>query len=155
MSFGNGTGDRRTEAVKALLKVRDAEHRQAKGRLQKKRIEVRSLELEIDRIRKRRGELAMRRGSDVLKERLLLDALVKAVLERKEKLAAASLQAAVLLAEYRDARARKDAAGALRARREAELERALERKSEEAATDMAAARGLRDRAWEEGAWEER
>ena len=88
----------------------------------------------------RRGAVIRRGGGHVLRERLLLDALMKITLERGRELKALKSEATLLLGEYREARNRRDAVSSLRERRVAEREMRISRRDEEAAGDAAATR---------------
>jgi hypothetical protein len=132
-------------AADALCRLREVEDRQAQGRFHCKQMEIQKLKGEIANLEKRRGSVLRRRSGHVLRERLLLDALMKIALERGRQLEALNLQAGVLLSDYRDARSRKDAAGTLRKRRRAEQEAQVARRAEEFTADLLASRRLRER----------
>jgi hypothetical protein len=137
--------NRGLETVTTLYRVRDVEHRQAEARLHSKQREILRLKEELDGLKQRRRAVVSRRGGQVLRERLLLDALMKVSLERGRQLEALSLQSAVLLSEYREARSRREAAASLRERKRKEHELVVARREEEAAALIAASRGLRER----------
>lgn len=132
-------------AADALYRLREVEDRQAQGRLHFKQMEIQRLKGEIENLKKRRGTVLRRRSGHVLRERLLLDALMKIALERGRQLEALSLQAAVLLSDYREARSRRDAAASLRNRRKAERQAQVVRRTEEFTADLLASRRLRER----------
>jgi len=129
----------------ALHRLREVENRQAQGRLYLKQMEIQRLKGQIEGLKQRRSRLLGRRDGQVLRERLLLDALLRTTLERGFELEALNLQAAVLLADYRAAHGRRDAAASLRDRRRAEREARLERRVDEVTNDILAARRLRER----------
>jgi hypothetical protein len=137
--------DRGLQTVSTLLRVRDVEHRQAEARLQSKQREILRLKREIEGLRQRRKAVLSRRSEPDLRERLLLDALMKVTLERGRQLQALDLQSAVLLSEYRDAKSRLDAAESFRERKHRERELVMTRREEEAASLIAASRGSRER----------
>ncbi|MBI4602750.1 MAG: hypothetical protein HY721_12405 [Planctomycetes bacterium] len=150
MPDGRTRGSRPLKAVDALCRLREVEDRQARGRLYTKRTEIARLQREIEHLKARRERAGQRRGPDVLRDRLLLDALVKVSLERRRALEALGLQAAVLLEECREAHARKDAALRLKERRRAEEEIRASRRAESSVADLAAALRAREGRGEEG-----
>ncbi len=136
------SGGSRLETVKTLHRVRDVERRQAEARLHSKRMEILRLKQELEGLKQRRRAVLIRRGGPVLRERLLLDALMKITLERGRQLDALNLQSAVLFADYRESKSRRDAAATLHDRRRAERDLVLMRREEEASTLLAAARAF-------------
>lgn len=141
--------NRGLQTVSTLLRVRDVEHRQAQARLQSKQREILHLKQELERLKERRRAVLGRRGGQVLRERLLLDALMKVSLERGRQLEALGLQSAVLFSEYREARSRREAALSLRDRKRREEDLILLRREESAAALIAASRGLRQKELQE------
>ena len=132
-------------AADALYRLREVEDRQAHGRLHFKQNEIQRLKGELEGLKTRRGTILRRRSGHVLRERLLLDALMQIALERGRQLEALNLQAAVLLSDYREARSRRDAAASLRNRRRAERQAQVTRRAEEFTADLLASRRLRER----------
>ena len=134
----------RLRAVHALHKVREVEERQAEARLHLKRMEVLKLRGSIQSLDDRKSVILQRCGGSLLRDRMLLDSLVRLSLERRRQLAALDLQSAVLLAEWRQARARKDATRSLREKRQREVNLILERRGDEATSLLAAVRLSRE-----------
>jgi flagellar biosynthesis chaperone FliJ len=135
---------RQLRAITALLRLREKQSQDAGVRLGRKHVEVALVEREIDRLRKRRENVVRRGGAQVLRERLLLDALMAIVIERRRDLGALRGEAGRLLEEYREARGRRDAVEALRRKEWRRIESVLERRADEAASDLAAARKIRE-----------
>lgn len=135
----------RLKTMDALYRVRDVEERQAGARLHAKRMEIHKLRTELDGLKQRRGAVLLRQSGEVLRERLLLDALFKVSLDRARRLEALSLQSAVLLGDWRQAKTRKDAAEALRERRRRERELLSTRREDLAASMLASARSQREK----------
>jgi hypothetical protein len=132
-------------AVDALLRVSEIEDHKARKAYLAKLRQVRELESQLAHLQKRR-ESVLRRGNVLfLHERLLLDALLKITLERKRDLDRLRAQATALLNAYREANGRKQAVSELRRKRRSERELAVQRRSEEAAGDLAASRIVRER----------
>jgi hypothetical protein len=103
-------------------------------------MEIARLKRELKGLMERRSAVIRRGGAHVLRERLLLDALMKITLERGRELKALKSEAVSLLGDYREARNRRDAVLSLRERRLAEREAVISRRDEEAASDVAATR---------------
>ncbi len=139
----------RLKVVDAVFTVRDVEEQQAGSRLHVKQMEILRLKTEIEGLKERRKAVLLHQGRDVLRGRLLLDALFKISLDRARRLEALSLQAAVLLGDWRQARTRKDAAEAFRERRRRERELVLTRRDDMAVAMLAAARSQRENTLEE------
>jgi len=139
----------RWKAVSSLLRVRDVEQRQSEARLHLKRMEIARLREELSSLRARRTAVIQRGGSGVLKERLLLDALVQISLERTRRLEALNLQSAVLVAEYRLAKSRKDAAKSLKDRCGRARDLVISRRNEETSALLARARASRELLWKD------
>jgi hypothetical protein len=139
---------RSLRAVEALHRVRRLQSRKSRRLLEEKQGEVRTLRLEIERVRRRRQAIIQRGGALELKERMLLDALARIALEKGREIEVLKLQAAILLEAYREARARSDAVEKLRDRRREERDQAVDRRAEEAAGDAAAWRAVQERAEE-------
>ncbi len=135
----------RLKTMDALFRVRDVEERQAGARLRAKRMEILKLRTELESLRERRNAVLMRHGGEVLRERLLLDALFKLSLDRSRQIDALSLQSAVLLGDWRQAKTRKDAAEDLRQRRHRERELVATRREDQATAMLAAARSQREK----------
>jgi len=130
----------RVKPVQALHRVRHVEYRQAEARMHLKSMEILKLKAELQGLKERRAAVLRRPTTNVLRERILLDSLVKLSVERTRKLEALSLQSAVLLGEYRLAKSRKDAAEKLRERRRLEEELVTARREDEAALVLTASR---------------
>lgn len=145
MSGLQAGADRSLRTVEALHRVRKIQSRKARALLEQKQGEVRSLQAEIQRMRKRRDAIIQRGGALQLKDRMLLDALARIALEKGREIQILKLQAAILLDTYREARARSEAVEKLRDRRREDRESALHRRAEEAAGDTAAWRAVQER----------
>jgi hypothetical protein len=145
MSRPQAGADRSLSAAETLHRIRKIESRRARVLLAEKQGEVRSLLSEIVRVRERRAAIIQRGGTFDLKDRILLDALVRIALEKGRRVEVLKLEAAVLLDAYRDARARSEAAEKLRDQRRDDREAALRRRAEEAAGDAAAWRAVQER----------
>jgi hypothetical protein len=130
-------GRRALELVAALRRVREVEFRRARADLAAEMARVAAIEREVARLRKRRESLLLRSGPDVLGERLFLAELTRVQIERGRELAGARRGAARILAAYREAHARKQAAAALLERRQIDREAFRARREEEAAGDVA------------------
>jgi hypothetical protein len=127
-----------------LALVREQRDRQARANLQRKQKEIADLEAEIARLEKRRAAVIRRGGSQVLRERLVLDALTRITLERRATAVAVRREVARLLEDYLTARAQLDAVRNVRRERREERESVLERHAEQVGCDSASARRVRD-----------
>lgn len=150
MSASSRQGDRSIRAIEALLRLRDIEDRSASVKVRLKQMEITRIQDGLKGLTARRGAVIRRGGAHVLRERLLLDALMKITLERGRELKSLKSEAASLLGEYREARNRRDAVSSLRDRRLAESEARISRRQEEAAGDAAATRIALEREKQEG-----
>jgi hypothetical protein len=112
---------------------------------------VASLQAEIARVRRRRAAIIQRGGALALKDRMLLEALARIGLEKDRECRVLGLEAGLLLDDYKQASARRDAAESLRDRKQADRDAALDRRTEEAAGDAAAWRAVQERERKEGA----
>src|SRR5262245_32838535 len=140
MSVSSRSSNRSLRANEALLRLREAEDRGASVKVRRKQMEIARLKRELKGLMERRSAVIRRGGAHVLRERLLLDALMKITLERGRELQSLMSEATALLGEYREARNRRDAVLSLRERRLAEREAVISRRDEEAASDAAATR---------------
>ena len=145
MSHATPGNDRSIHAVSALLRLRETEESRSRVKVHRKQTEMARIRQGLEGMRKRREAVLRRGGAHVLRERLLLDALMKITLERGRELEALQSEAAALLEDYREAKGRRDAVLRLRDRRCAEREERILRRAEEAAGDVAAARITRER----------
>ena len=141
--------DGNLRAVKALLRLRDLEDRDAKVKLQKKQMEIHRVAREIASIKKRRENVIRRGGAHVLRERLLLDALMELLRRRSEVLGRLKVQAGLLLEKYQEAKGRKDALANLHARKREEREYHMMRRADELAGDTTSVRKASEPKWEE------
>jgi flagellar biosynthesis chaperone FliJ len=135
-------GSYAARAVDALLRLREIEEQKSRETLLFKQKEVWELERELDRLRERRDSVLARGGAGILAERLLLDALLQAILRRNRELESLRKDARQLIDRFRTANQKRKAVGELREKQKVERETNLERRLEEAAGDLAATRLL-------------
>lgn len=149
-------GDTRSrEALKALLRIREIEDQEVRSRLHEAQAAIAQLEGEIAALKRRRDGVIRRGGGQVLRERRLLDEIMRVTLRKARELETLRLEAFRLVEEHLEARNRKDAVRSLRDRRRAEVETERERRRDQAACDVAAARKARGRREErEAPWED-
>lgn len=130
--------------LRALVRLREREHEEARASFLEKRGAVSDLEAELSRLEERKGAVLRRGGLDVLAERALLEALSKIALERRGKLRELRQEAASLAERYLSARAQLDVARELEEREKRERSLALDRRADQAQCDAASARSTRD-----------
>jgi hypothetical protein len=134
---------RSSRALEALLKQRDLQTEDARGRLARKQQEIALLHAEVVGLERRRSGILERTG-DVLRSRIALDAIIDLLLGRRRRLRALRSEALRLLEAYRESSARRDAVRHVRDRRVEEAETVRRRRVDEMVTDLAAARMHRE-----------
>lgn len=135
-----GHDDRRFAAIQALLRVRDVELRRAEGALQKQQRKVCELESDVLRLKRRCEQLRGRAQGSILRQRRMLDALVRLKLSRASELECAKREADSLLPVLHIAQGRRDAVFRLWSRRRLDRDNARLRRQETEAADLAAAK---------------
>lgn len=135
-----GHDDRRLEAIKALLRVRDLELRQAEGAVQKQQRRVFELETDVSRLEERCERLHPRDGQNVIERRMTLGALIRVKLARRVELECARKEATDLLPGLHSAQGRRDAVFGLWSRRR--LDQAVTSRRRQDAADPGAARRI-------------
>lgn len=145
MTSRNPGQSRSRQAIQALLKLREIQNDDAGLKVRQKQAEITRSEQEIARLRSRRDNVIRRGGERVLEERLLLDALMKLLLRRKEEHARLCEEAEVLMQRYLEATSKRDAVRSLESREARRTGAVRDRRKEQIAGDQAAARRLLDR----------
>ena len=135
---------RSLRSLDALLQLREKQNQDAGVKLRRKHMQISRVERELAYLKKRRDNVIRRGGAQVLRERLLLDALMTIVLERQQELQALRADAAELLEGYRETRSRRDIVESLHERQRTRMEVMAERRTDEAAADLAATRKFRE-----------
>jgi hypothetical protein len=134
-----GRDDRRLDAIKALLRVRDLELRQAEGAMRKQRRRVLELETDVSQLEERCERLLPRDGDNVIERRMTLGALIRVKLARRAELECAKKEATELLPALHGAQGRRDAVFGLWSRRRLD-EAVRSRRRQDAAADPGSAR---------------
>jgi hypothetical protein len=134
MSRSATRGDAVLRTLGTLLKLRDIEHRQAKRRLQDKQVRIAEMNGDIERLKRSRDAVIRRGGGRVLRERLLLDAILRRT----------TSEAQGLLLDYREAKKRRDVISEARDREVQEREARAERAADLVACDAVAGRKARE-----------
>lgn len=130
----------RLKAMQTIFRVREVECRQAEARLHAKTLQIMKLRAEVVELQARREVVLRRPVTEILRTRLLIASLAKLAIDRMCQLEALSLQSAVLLGEYRQARNRRDATASLQERRRLERTLILDRREDVAVAMLTASR---------------
>lgn len=131
--------------MEALLRLKEVQDQTSRDAYLDKQRQVTALEQEIGALRARKDAIVNRSGGHALHERLLLDALIKRMVERTRVLDALRRESEALLDSYRQTANSKKAVSALQARRSSEQAQLDVRRDEEVASDLAASRGSKRR----------